>query len=79
MYPRRTREPERRAYLKPVADNAPLSVRGARSTVQLYLEGLDEARRERLRALALEAFESQDYKEGTRAFLEKRPPRFQGR
>ncbi len=26
-----------------------------------------------------EAFESQDYKEGTRAFLEKRRPRFQGR
>jgi enoyl-CoA hydratase/carnithine racemase len=66
-------------YLKTVADNAPLSVRGAKSTVQLYLEGLDEPRRERLRALALEAFESQDYKEGTRAFLEKRPPRFQGR
>jgi enoyl-CoA hydratase/carnithine racemase len=67
------------AYLRTVADNAPLSVRGAKSIVQLYLEGLDEPRRERLRALALEAFESQDYKEGTRAFLEKRPPRFQGR
>ena len=67
------------AYLRTVADNAPLSVRGAKSTVQLYLEGLDEPRRARLRALALEAFESQDYKEGTRAFLEKRPPRFQGR
>jgi enoyl-CoA hydratase/carnithine racemase len=66
-------------YLRTVADNAPLSVRGAKSTVQLYLEGLDPARRRRLHALALEAFESQDYKEGTRAFLEKRRPRFQGR
>jgi len=51
---------------------------GVRAVVY-RLEGLDEPRRERLRALALEAFESQDYKEGTRAFLEKRPPRFQGR
>jgi enoyl-CoA hydratase/carnithine racemase len=66
-------------YLRQVADNAPLSVRGAKATVQMYLEGLDERRRQRLRALALETFESQDYKEGTRAFLEKRLPRFQGR
>jgi enoyl-CoA hydratase/carnithine racemase len=66
-------------YLRTVADNAPLSVRGSKLTVDLYLEGLDEARRARLRALSMEAFESQDYKEGTRAFLEKRAPRFQGR
>jgi enoyl-CoA hydratase/carnithine racemase len=66
-------------YLTRVADNAPLSVRGAKLTIQLYLEGLDEPRRQRLRQLSLEAFESQDYKEGTRAFLEKRAPKFQGR
>ena len=66
-------------YLAGVADNAPLSVRGSKATVELYLEGLDEHRRRRLREMSLEAFESQDYKEGTRAFLEKRPPRFQGR
>jgi enoyl-CoA hydratase/carnithine racemase len=72
-------EPHTYEYLRAVADNAPLSVRGAKSTVQLYLEGLDPPRRQRLHALALEAFESRDYKEGTRAFLEKRRPRFQGR
>jgi enoyl-CoA hydratase len=72
-------EPATYAYLREVADNAPLSVRGAKITIQLYLEGLDQPRRDRLHTLALEAFESQDYKEGTRAFLEKRRPRFQGR
>jgi enoyl-CoA hydratase/carnithine racemase len=66
-------------YLQGVADNAPLSVRGSKATVELYLEGLDDDRRRRLRELSFATFESQDYKEGTRAFLEKRPPRFQGR
>jgi enoyl-CoA hydratase/carnithine racemase len=66
-------------YLRRVADNAPLSVRGSKTTVQFCLAGLDEARRQQLGQLSMDAFESQDYKEGTRAFLEKRPPTFQGR
>jgi enoyl-CoA hydratase/carnithine racemase len=66
-------------YLKTVAANAPLSVRGAKVAVQYYLEGLDDARQKHLRDLATQAYESHDYREGTRAFLEKRPPRFAGR
>ena len=53
--------------------------RGGIATVtfnRYYLEGLDETRRKQLRELSLQAFESEDDKEGTRAFLEKRPPRF---
>ena len=66
-------------YLTTVAANAPLSVRGSKQAVQFYRAGFTEERRRQLRDLAREAFESEDYKEGTRAFLEKRPPRFQGR
>src|SRR5207249_3988944 len=66
-------------YRRTVADNAPLSVQGAKVTVDGYLAGPGDEHEERLRALALKTFESDDYKEGTRAFLEKRPPRFQGR
>jgi enoyl-CoA hydratase/carnithine racemase len=67
------------AYLRGVAENAPLSVRGSKQAVQLYRAGFTEESRRQLGALAREAFESADYKEGTRAFLEKRAPKFQGR
>jgi enoyl-CoA hydratase/carnithine racemase len=66
-------------YLGTVVTSAPLTVRGAKLTVQYCLEGLDELRLKHLKDLALQAYESDDYKEGTRAFLEKRPPRFTGR
>ncbi len=72
-------ERETYEYLRRVADNAPLSVRGSKTTVEGYLAGLTEEHRRDLRDKQLEAFESEDYKEGTRAFLEKRAPRFQGR
>jgi enoyl-CoA hydratase/carnithine racemase len=66
-------------YLRTVAANAPLSVRGTKSQIQAIFEGITDAHREQLRRFALETFNSQDYKEGTRAFLEKRRPRFEGR
>ncbi len=66
-------------YLKKVAANAPLSVRGAKLTIEAITEDGGASRRDEIHRLSLEAFESADYKEGTHAFLEKRPPRFQGR
>jgi enoyl-CoA hydratase len=66
-------------YLATVVANAPMSVRGSKVMIQGILDGLTDARRAEIQAMALEVFDTEDYREGTRAFLEKRPPRFTGR
>lgn len=63
-----------------VANNAPLSVSGVKTIISKLLEypvlsPEDEAELDRLRA---EAYRSEDLKEGQRAFMEKRKPRFTG-
>jgi len=66
-------------YLARVVDNAPLTIQGAKTIVEAIVEDGGVAREEEIARLQLRAFESEDYKEGTAAFLEKRRPRFIGR
>jgi enoyl-CoA hydratase/carnithine racemase len=66
-------------YLGKVAENAPLTVRGAKHIVEAIVEDGGVRGRAEIERLQIMAFESEDYKEGTTAFLEKRRPRFQGR
>ena len=66
-------------YARRVAGNAPLTVHAAKAAVQAferYSRSDDSAEIDRL---VDRCFDSEDYREGRRAFLEKRAPRFHGR
>jgi enoyl-CoA hydratase/carnithine racemase len=62
-----------------IAANAPLTMRTAKRIVSELLASPDSFDEAACRALVKECFESSDYKEGRRAFMEKRRPAFQGR
>jgi enoyl-CoA hydratase/carnithine racemase len=60
-----------------IAANAPLTIRASKHIIAEALKGQpDEVRCDRLYR---DCFDSEDYREGRRAFMEKRPPQFQGR
>lgn len=66
-------------YAGRIAENAPLTIHSVKRIVRELSRddgGLD---RELCERLVKECFESDDYVEGRRAFMEKRKPRFRGR
>lgn len=61
-----------------MAGNAPLSILGAKATINALAAGTIAEEREALEAIKVRAMNSADYREGRRAFMEKRPPVFKG-
>ncbi|MGO9451193.1 MAG: enoyl-CoA hydratase [Candidatus Binataceae bacterium] len=68
-----------RDYAKRMAENAPLTIEAAKASIREGLKDASKRDAQGISELVAMCFDSEDYKEGVQAFLEKRRPRFQGR
>ena len=66
-------------YKKALAENAPITVRAGKAIITEILRASPEIDHDKCRQLIRDCFESEDYSEGRRAFMEKRKPVFRGK
>jgi enoyl-CoA hydratase len=65
--------------LQTLCENAPLSIANTKTIVEEYVKSAGAPDAARMRSAIERCAKSEDYREGRRAFMEKRKPRFTGR
>ena len=68
-----------RDYATRMAGNAPLTMAAAKATIREGLKDGADRDVKKIGAMVAQCFDSEDYREGVKAFLEKRRPNFRGR
>lgn len=79
IHPREDIEQTCIAYSERIAGNAPLTVKAAKAAINAWERGGREDEVTAVSQMVSECFDSEDYREGRRAFREKRTPDFKGR
>ena len=62
-----------------IVNNAPLTIKSIKSAVNEGIKDPDDRDIMKVNKMVQQCFESKDYVEGRRAFMEKRSPKFQGK
>ena len=65
--------------LKTLSENAPLSIANSKTLIEEYVKSVGAPDHARMQAAMERCARSDDYKEGRRAFMEKRKPAFKGK
>ncbi|MGV7214513.1 enoyl-CoA hydratase [Bradyrhizobium sp. UFLA05-112] len=70
---------ETMAIAKTISENAPLAIKAAKVTIAEVLKDESQRDMDAIKQVGTACMDSEDFREGRRAFMEKRKPQFRGR